>query len=68
MLESIRGLYINIDAKAEDIMSQAMDMEAKHRAEVAVSFRSQTREFTLAEFLEKLGFAGKKDSKSPGSV
>ena len=50
------GLYISIDVPTVNAIKDTMALNAKHKVEVAVKFCNETKEFTLGEFLGRLGF------------
>ncbi len=50
------GLFINIDGASEAIIARALMAPAEKTIEVAVTYRGITKEYTLADFFERLGF------------
>ena len=54
--EEAYGLYIHIDAESEQVMRDTLMQPAHKTVEVSVKWRDEVREFTFAEFFERLGF------------
>ena len=50
------GLYITINEGTEQIMRVARTSGAKRIVEVVVNYDGSEKEYTLSEFLQKLGF------------
>ena len=50
------GLYINLDRETEKSIVALLGQPAKKTVEVRMVVRGQTRDFTLADFLSRLGF------------
>jgi len=48
------GVYIFIDETAEELLYKLP--AARHGVEVVVAYKDQEKEYTLKEFLQKLGF------------
>ncbi len=55
-LNNAYGLFISIDGPTMNVIKDTMSLNAKCKVEVAVKFCNEIKDFTLAEFLEKLGF------------
>lgn len=55
-VENAYGILINITAETGQLMAFAANAGAEHFAEVCVRRNGQSREFTLEDFLERLGF------------
>lgn len=53
------GLLIDLD-RAKEIVSKVMMSDAKKIVEVMIKYQGITKEFTFAEFFERLGFYEKK--------
>ena len=50
------GLYINLDRETEKAIVALLSQPEKKIVEVRVVVRGQTKDFTLADFLSRLGF------------
>jgi hypothetical protein len=55
-IKSYYGLYINIAPEVLKLISEGMQIDAEHKAEVVVNYMGEQKEFKIYEFLEKLGF------------
>jgi len=51
------GILLDIRGDTLALMAAALNYGAEHNAEVCVRIKGQQREFTLAEFAQRLGFA-----------
>jgi hypothetical protein len=49
------GIFIDIQGNIEDI-AKALTVDADRTVEIAVRFKDEVREYTLANFLERLGY------------
>jgi hypothetical protein len=56
-IDTATGLYIVFDEKLIDLIRSIKHSEADSKVEVRVQYLDQQKEFTLTEFLTKLGFA-----------
>lgn len=56
-INSYYGLYISLDEPQLRTIKEAMSANAAKAVEVAVRFNGEEREYTLSEFLARLGFA-----------
>ena len=54
--KSVYGLYISIDAKSEVMIDNIRNVNGDHKADVAVVFRGNLKEYSLTSFLSRLGF------------
>jgi len=50
------GLYLTINEDTEQMMRVVRTSDAKETVEVIVNYKGHQKEYTLSEFLQKLGF------------
>lgn len=50
------GLYLTINADFEQMINVVRTSDAEHKAEIAIDYHGRVREYSLHEFLNKLGF------------
>ena len=50
------GLLIDIDGKSEKVIVEALMAPAEKTVEVAVRYRGITKEYTMRDFFNRLGF------------
>jgi len=66
--ETAYGLFLDIDGPLEESIRKALMAPANKTVEVAVRFRGVTKEYTIRDFLEALGFDGEDDfAPHPGA-